>query len=116
MTVATSILLILLLVAAIAACVALVWLATEAVKTSRSLGKLSDDLDNRLVPLLDKADVTIDAVNMELLRIDGIVTTVEDATGRASDAAETVRDVVNAPVELVGELGVRLGKILTGRG
>lgn len=115
MATATAALLILLLVAAIAACVAFVVLALDGVKTSRSVRQLSDDMDSRLVPLLEKADVTVDAANAELLRIDGIVTRVEDATNSASDAADTVRDVVNAPVELVSEIGVRLGRIFTRR-
>lgn len=115
MSVATAVLLLVLLIAACAACGALIWLSVEGVQTARSVRRLSDDMDVRLVPLLDKADVTVDALNAELLRVDGIVTQVEDATGRASDAAGTVRDVVNAPVELVSEIGVRLGRLFTRR-
>lgn len=113
MATATQVLLIVLIVAASVACAALTWLAFETVKTMRSVKLFSDDSRTRLVPLLEKADVTVDAVNAELLRIDGIVTRVEEATDRASDAAETVRDVASAPVELVKEVGVRLGKLFT---
>ncbi len=76
-----------LLVVASALCGVAIWALTEAVKTARSPGSLADDLDTRLVPLLDKADVTVDAMNAELLRIDQIVTRVEEVTDRVSSTS-----------------------------
>jgi hypothetical protein len=73
----TTGLLAVLLVLASALCGVAIWALTEAVKTARSARLLADDMDTRLVPLLDKADVTVDAMNAELLRIDQIVTRVE---------------------------------------
>lgn len=93
----------LLIGAAIAACGAVVWLAREAVLTARSLRTLTDDVQTRLIPILDKADVTVDALNAELLRIDGAITTFEDAGARASAAAETLSDFVSSPAGTVAE-------------
>ena len=87
---ATTALLAVLLVCASALCGVAIWALTESVKTARSARQLADDLDARLVPLLDKADVTVDAMNAELLRIDQIVTRVEEVTDRVSDTSRVV--------------------------
>lgn len=89
------------LLAASAACVALVWLSRETVETMRSLRQLSDETRERLVPLLDKADVTVDAVNAELWRIDGAITRFEEASVRVSVASGTLTEIVQAPAEIV---------------
>jgi uncharacterized protein YoxC len=101
-------LLVVLLVFASALCGVAIWALTEFVKTSRSAKQLADDLDSRLVPLLDKADVTVDAMNAELLRIDQIVTRVEEVTERVSDTSRAVQEVANAPAEMVNDLADRV--------
>jgi len=105
---ATTTLLAVLLVVASAACGVGIWALIESVKTTRSIKVLADDLDARLVPLLDKADVTVDAMNAELLRIDQIVSRVEEVTDRVSDTSRAVQEVANAPAEIVNELAVRV--------
>lgn len=69
--------------------------------TSRSLRALTDDTRERLVPILDKADITIDATNAELLRIDGAITRFEDASVRVSAASSTLSEIVQAPEKIV---------------
>ena len=107
MTVTTALLAV-LLVAASALCGVAIWALIESVKTARSLRQLSVDLDARLVPLLDKADVTVDAMNAELLRIDQIVTSVEEVTERVNDTSRAVQEVANAPAEIVNDLADRV--------
>jgi hypothetical protein len=104
----TTGLLAVLLVLASALCGVAIWALTEAVKTVRSARLLADDLDTRLVPLLDKADVTVDAMNAELLRIDQIVTRVEEVTDRVNSTSRTVQEVANAPGEIVNDLADRV--------
>lgn len=105
---ATTALLAVLLVCASALCGTAIWALTESVKTARSARQLADDLDARLVPLLDKADVTVDAMNAELLRIDQIVTRVEEVTDRVSDTSRVVAQVANAPAEMVNDISDRV--------
>jgi hypothetical protein len=104
----TTSLLALLLVLASALCGVGIWALIESVKTARSARVLADDLDARLVPLLDKADVTVDAMNAELLRIDQIVTRVEEVTDRVNDTSRVVQEVANAPGEIVNDLADRV--------
>ena len=99
-----------LLVVASALCGVGIWALTESVKTAKSLRRLADDLDTRLVPLLEKADVTVDATNAELLRIDQILTRFEEVTDRVSSTTRTVQEVANAPGEIVNDLADRVRK------
>jgi uncharacterized protein YoxC len=105
---ANSILLGVLLALASVLCVAGVWALVEAVRTSRSVRLLAEDLDARVVPLLDKVDVTVDALNAELMRIDTIVTRVDEITDRVDSTTRTVQDVANAPGEIVTDIADRV--------
>ena len=103
-----DLLLVVLLVAASALCGVAVWALVDMVKTSRSARGLSDDTRERLVPLLDKADVTVDALNAEILRVDAIITQLERTSSRVSHASETISEIVNAPGEIVGDVAGRV--------
>jgi TolA-binding protein len=103
-----SILLGVLLVLASAFCAVGIWALLEGVKTARSAKTLSDDMDARLVPLLDKADVSVDALNAELLRVDTILSRVEEVTDRVESTSRTVQDVANAPGEIVTDIAERV--------
>jgi hypothetical protein len=104
----TTVLLSVLIVVATVACGVAIWALAEAVKTLRSVRTLSDDLDVRVVPLLDKVDVSVDAINAELLRIDVIVTRFEEISDRVDATSRTVHDVANAPVEIVTDIADRV--------
>ena len=77
--------------AIVLACVA-IWAIFVLVATVRDLRVAVEDVRSRLVPLLDKADVTVDAMNAELLRVDAIV------TGRAPIATRPTSTRTTSPV------------------
>lgn len=104
----TDFLLVVLLVAASVLCGVAIWALREMISTARSVRELSDDTRTRLVPLLEKADVTIDAVNAELLRVDAIITQVEEASARMSHASDTISDIVSTPAEIVNDVAGRV--------
>ncbi|MDZ4168854.1 MAG: hypothetical protein U1E26_04255 [Coriobacteriia bacterium] len=85
-----------------------VWALRESVASMRSIRRTSDEVRERAVPLLDKLDVTVDAANVELLRIDAIITTLEDATERVSSASGTISGIVNVPSEVFSDVLSRL--------
>lgn len=103
-----GILLTVLLVAASALCVVGVWSVLEAGRASRSLKTLSEEMNSRLVPLLEKADVTVDALNAELLRVDAIVSRIEGIADRIENTSRTVQGVANAPAEIVTDIADRV--------
>jgi 6-phosphogluconate dehydrogenase len=72
----------------------------------KSLLVAVEEVRSRLVPLLDKADVTVDAVNAELLRLDAIVTQAEEV----GDAVSTASDFIRSPVSRTAEGLARLAR------
>lgn len=101
-------LIIVLVVAGIAVCGLLALALIEAVKTLRSARALSDDMAERLPPLIEKVDVTVDALNAELLRVDAIIGDFEQVTSRVSSTVSTVQDVVSGPANAVSSAGERI--------
>jgi ABC-type transporter Mla subunit MlaD len=70
----------------------------------RNLLAAVEEVRARLVPLLDKADVTVDAVNAELLRLDAIVTQAEEVGDVVSTASGLIRSPVNRAAEGIAQL------------
>jgi hypothetical protein len=103
-----TVLLSVLIVVAAVLCAVGIWALIEGVKTARSVRTLSDDLDARVVPLLEKTDIAVDAINAELLRIDTIVTRFEEISDRVDETSRTVQGVANAPVEIVTDFADRM--------
>ncbi len=103
-----SVLVVIALVAATTLCCVGVWAAIELARTAREARASIGETSTRLIPLLDKADVTVDAVNAELLRIDAIITQFEDAGTKVSQASGTLSEIVNAPAEIVSEVADRV--------
>jgi len=110
-----TILLIVLLVAATVACGFAVWALVEMVKTARAGREFFDVTQRDLIPLMEKADVTVDAINAELYRIDGIITHFENAGERVEAASGTISGIVNTPAELVNEFAGRMRKAFSDR-
>ncbi len=108
---AVSVLLIVLIVAAIAVCAVAVFALRESITTLRSVRRFFDDSEARLIPLLEKADVSVDAINAELLRVDGIVTSLEEVSETVSSATTAVREAAHAPSAALNALGTRLRKM-----
>lgn len=79
----------------------LVWVLVAA--TGRLLHAV-EDVRVRLVPLLEKADVTVDALNAELLRIDAIVSQAEEVGEAVSNASDFIRSPVNSAAQKIAEL------------
>ena len=106
----TSSLTVALLVSAIVLCVAGTWALVRLGLASRSIQSLADDLEERLIPLADKTDVTVDAINAELLRVDMILTQIEEVSDRVSSASNAVATIASVPGAAVNELSDRLRK------
>lgn len=107
-------LLIALVVVAIATCLVAVLTMLRALRAIEEMRSFVSRLDERLMPLLEKADVTADAMNAELLRVDGIVTQFEDASERVGTTARAARDAVGAPMRVIAGAGEGLARLFSG--
>lgn len=85
----------------------LVWVLVSA--TARLLAAV-EDVRVRLVPLLEKADVTVDALNAELLRIDAIVSQAEGVGEAVSTASDFIRSPVNSAAQGIAKLARAFGR------
>jgi uncharacterized protein YoxC len=79
------------------------------VRTLRQAQQTMAEIRERFIPLLEKADVTVDALNAELLRVDSIMSDIEGV----SDAVSSATDIIRTPVGVVAGLGSRLAHAFT---
>ena len=86
---------------------AAVYAVIVAISTLRSMKVLVDDLDEQLIPLLDRASDTLEAVNREVERVDGIVTQFEGVSDTVSATTRAASEAVRGPLSRV--VGIRGG-------
>jgi hypothetical protein len=88
-----------------------VWVA---VGTLRSVRELADDVDERLVPLIERATETLDSVDREMARVDGIVTRFEDVSDTVSATTRVASRAVRAPLVRLAGVSGGLKALFTG--
>lgn len=101
-------LLIILIVAAIAVCAMLLWGIWVGIRMMQELQSTVIEVRGRLLPLMDKAEMTLDSINGELERIDSVVTRFESVTDRVTSTTNAVQEVVSAPMEVLTSVGTGL--------
>lgn len=87
-----------------------VWLLYQLVKTMGILNHFLDDVRVETVPLMTKFQTTMDHVNTELDRVDGILTAVESMSQKANNVTKVVQEVVTSPVVKAIGIGAGAGK------
>ncbi|MCL2491163.1 MAG: hypothetical protein FWE87_00170 [Coriobacteriia bacterium] len=93
-------------------------LDTTLAQANKTLAEATDtlaDLRSNAMPLITKAGVTVDAVNMELLRIDSIISTVENATKKVEKTSDSISGLVNTPVDVVTDFASRVRTVIRER-
>ncbi|MEG0323086.1 MAG: DUF948 domain-containing protein [Raoultibacter sp.] len=115
---------------------ALVWLVIELVMTLRKTRKTVDDLKKQVEPtlanvqelteglkpvvakvdpLVERISLTVDATNLEIMRVDQILDDVNDITGSLSSAVDAVDTAANAPIDLVNSVSNRVRNVFKPR-
>jgi len=115
---APQVLQILLYIALLALCGTAIWALVVVMRAARSTTKLADDLDAKLPPLIDKASLTLDAVNAEVARVDDLVAQIEEVSDNISSTTRAASEIVGAPAAAVAGLGDRARRffsVLVGR-
>jgi uncharacterized protein YoxC len=97
-------------VIAIVLSVAALYAIFVILKAVRGISGAVEDVRVRLVPLLDKADVPVDAANAELLRLDAIVTQAEGVGEAVSTASDFIRSPVNSAAQGFARILRSIGK------
>jgi hypothetical protein len=81
-----------------------IWGVSEVVATARSLRRLSDELHETLPPLIGRAGDTLTTVDLELGRINGVVSQIEEVSDRVSSTSRAAQEMVEAPAAVVSGL------------
>ena len=115
--------------ASILVIIALIWFVVELVLMVRRARSAVNDIHKRLVPtlehveyitaslepvaakvdpLMERVALTIDAANLEIMRLDQILEDVNEITGTVSSATSTIEGAASAPLELVSNVTSRV--------
>jgi uncharacterized protein YoxC len=105
--------------------IVLIWLIVELAITMRNTRKTINDMKQqvdkvavdvsemttdlkpaikKVDPLMDRVAVTVDAVNLEVMRLDGILGDVSTITEKGARAANSLDDITSAPMDLVNSV------------
>jgi len=96
-----SVLLIVLYIVLIALSGTAIWGLREIVASMRSVKVLSDELHATLPGLIERADGTLVAINSELVRVNGVVTQLEEVSDAVSNTTRAAQEIVEGPVAAV---------------
>ena len=105
--------------------VALIVLLIELVKVMKVARQKVEDLDTTLKnveemttsvkpavakidPLMDRVTLTMDSLNLEMMRVDKILEDVSEISGSASSATAAVDNITSAPVKAVASMADRV--------
>ena len=112
----------LLIILGVVALIVLIVVLVRAAQSMRHINEITAaaaaDLApsfKRVEPLVDRAELTMDTLNLELLRVDSILEDVEQVTDVAGKTADTVNAITNAPTNAVASLAEKLRGALGSR-
>lgn len=91
------------------------WLLYQLVRTMGIANQFLDDVRVETIPLIKRFQVTMDHVNTELERVDGILTAVEGISQKANSATKVVQEVVTSPIVKAIGIGAGAGKAFSKR-
>ncbi|MCL1890575.1 MAG: hypothetical protein FWG00_00855 [Coriobacteriia bacterium] len=87
-----------------------------------TIKKVNDTIDSiqpaiqRVDPLLERVSLTVDAVNLEIMRADQILADISEVTEVASGAVGKVADITDAPLSLLSSAGEKLRSVFGVKG
>jgi hypothetical protein len=71
------------------------------------------ELDERLPPLMAKADATLDSLQQEIARADVIVESIRDVTQRVTSTADVAMQVLSSPLVKLAGLSAGMKKAVS---
>lgn len=111
-----------LVILAAAALIALIVVLVRAAKSMKHINTITAEAEKevtpalkRVDPLIDRAELTVDTLNLELLRVDAILEDVEQVTDVAANTADAVNTITTAPTNAVAGLAEKIRGALGGK-
>lgn len=88
-------------------------------RTLISVDELARNVNSELLPLLSKAQVTLDELNAELARVNGIVTSIRGVGERVQTGTDVAKKLISTPtarlVGLVSGARIALANLISRR-
>jgi hypothetical protein len=78
------------------------------VATLRSARTLFDDLDGSVPELVRDASLTVQTVNLELMRVDDILNQLQEVSDSVGETTHAAREAMHIPLAKLAEYGERL--------
>lgn len=82
------------------------------VGTLRSVRTLADGVSAKLPGLLEDTDIAVQALSIELMRIDDVLDNVQRVTGDVEETAHAAREAVYVPVAKAAEYAERARRFI----
>lgn len=86
------------------------WLLFQLIRTMGILNRFLDEVRVETIPLMTRFQSTMDHVNNELDRVDGVLTAVESMSQKANNATKVVQEVVTSPIVKAISISAGAGK------
>lgn len=88
---------------------------TPILKDVREITESVKPAADKVDPLVERVSLAVDAANLEIMRLDGILENVNEITETAASAANAVDAVANTPLRLVNTATEKLRDAFSGR-
>lgn len=88
---------------------------TPILKDVREITESVKPAADKVDPLVERVSLAVDAANLEIMRLDGILENVNEITETAASAANAVDVVANTPLRLVNTATEKLRDAFSGR-
>lgn len=85
----------------------------EFVKTMRATREVLADVHEQLPVVLEDADVSLNALTLELMRVDGILDDIEHVSDTAAQATRAAEEAVQVPLQKAAAYAERVRKALS---
>ncbi|WP_417753871.1 DUF948 domain-containing protein [Slackia sp.] len=88
---------------------------TPILKDVREITESVKPAADKVDPLVERVSLAVDAANLEIIRLDGILENVNEITETAASAANAVDAVANTPLRIVNTATEKLRDAFSGR-
>lgn len=116
--------------------IALIWLLVELIRMIRSMGAIAQDTQRQIEPIIEKTDsmlgdlepvvkkvepmvdrlaLTVDAANLEIMRVDQILEDVSVVTHSLNSTASAMEELASAPVAVANGITNKVSSLFGGK-
>lgn len=89
-----------------------IYASIELVRTSRSMRAFTEELSRTVPPLVQDATVSVQAVNLELMRLDDILDSVQHVSDTVADTTRAAEQAAKVPAAKFAEYAEKVRRFI----